>query len=264
MTNAHAHASTLKWWWGPIPTLRWGPTSTPPPSTGNEGPCPYHHLQTVTSTHTRTTTFQQRRGPTAAPSPFNSDEGPHLHQHPQTTTNAHASTLKQQQMPIPAPHLQPAMRAHICTTTFNRRRGPMPVPPPSNGDERPHLHHHLSTATRAHAHTTFNSNECPCPHQHPQMMTSPYGQQWMPSTATTGPHQHPNDGLWQMAILSLQDQDVNGRAIASLVSVLRSSCFIYSKYINRGFLMVWNVNNLVWVPNDSDNEFWHCSLLAIL
>ena len=49
---------------------------------------------------------------------------------------------------------------------------------------------------------------------------------------------HTNDGLWKMPILSLQDQDGNGGAIASLVSVLCSSCFMYSKYINWGFLMV--------------------------
>jgi len=150
-------------------------------------------------------------------------------------------------------------------STFNWWWGPTSAPPPSTGDECPHLHHHLQMVTSTHTCTTTpNGNECPCSHQHPQMMTSPYGRWQMPSTATTGPHQHPNDSLWQMAILSLQDQDGNGRAIASLVSVLHSSCFIYSKYINWGFLMVWNVNNLVWVPNDSDNEFWHCSLSAIL
>jgi len=148
---------------GPYPhsTFNWrrGPTSAPPPSTGDEGPCPYHHLQMATSTHTRTTTFQQRRGPTAAPAPSNSP-----HQHPQTMTNACTSTLKQRRTSIPAPHLQPAMRAHICTTTFNRQRGPMPVPPPSNSDERPHLHHHLQTATSTHTRTTtFQQRRGPTP-----------------------------------------------------------------------------------------------------
>jgi len=118
----------------------------------------------ATSTHTCTTTFQQWRGPTAAPSPFNSDEGPHLHQHPQTMTNAHTSTLKQWWTPIPAPHLQPVMRAHIRTTTFNRRWGPMPVPPPSNGDEGPHPHHHLQTVTSTHTcTTTFQQQWGPTP-----------------------------------------------------------------------------------------------------
>jgi len=104
----------------PHPTFnqRWGPTSAPPPSTGDEGPCLYHHLQMAMSAHTHTTTFRRRQVPTPVPPPFNSDKGPGPHHH-----------LQWQWMPMSAPAPsnddQPLW---TVTNAFNSNHWPTPAP----------------------------------------------------------------------------------------------------------------------------------------
>jgi hypothetical protein len=135
-TRAHTCTSTLKQRRTPAPALsnnderpyphltfnqRRGPTSAPPPSTGDGGPCLYHHLQMAMSAHNPTTTFRKyphhhhlstATRAHAHTTTFNGNECPCPHQHPQTTTSPYGC-LQQQ----PLAHTSTLMTAY-CKCPF--------------------------------------------------------------------------------------------------------------------------------------------------